>query len=195
MESAVIKNGYTTNWFQPSKGVRQGCPLSPYLFILSAEILSIRIRSDPTVKGIKLFGNELKLLQFADDTNLFCADLISVEKAFNIIGNFGKIAGLRLNVKKTKAIWLGNWANKKSNPLEIKWMHSPVKIRGVHFSYHEKNNNGLNFNLKLRKLQTKLDMRRARDLTLFGRVLIIKSLGLSHNIHSRPTLGAKVAVT
>ena len=184
VESAVINNGYATNWFQPSKGVRQGCPLSPYLFILSAEILSIRNRSDPTVKGISLFGNELKLSQFADDTNLFCADLISVEKASNIIGNVGKIAGLRLNVKKTKAIWLGKWANKKSNPLKIKWMHSPVKILGVHFSYNEINNNGLNFNLKLRKLQTKLDMWRARDLTLFGRVLIIKSLGLSQIIHS-----------
>ena len=129
-------------------------------------------------------GNELKLSQFADDTNLFCAELISVQKAFNIISDFGQMAGLRLNVKKTKAIWLGKWANKKSNPLEIKWMRSPVKILGVHFSYDEKQNNDLNFNLKLRKLQTRLDMWRARDLTLFGRVLIIKSLGLPKIIHS-----------
>ena len=50
-----------------------------------------------------------------------------MEKAFDIVGDFGKIAGLRLNVKKTKAIWLGKWANKKTNPLEIKWMRSPVK--------------------------------------------------------------------
>ena len=149
------------------------------------KILSIKIRSDPAVKGINLFGNELKLSQFADDTNLFCADLISVEKAFNIISDFGKMAGLRLNVKKTKAIWLEKRANKKSNPLEIKWMRSPVKILGVrHFSCDEKKNNDLNFNLKLRKLQTRLDMWRARDLTLFGRVLIIKSLGLSKIIHS-----------
>ena len=55
-----------------------------YSVILSAEILSIRTRSDPIVKDINLFGNELKLSQFADDTNLFCADLISVEKAFNV---------------------------------------------------------------------------------------------------------------
>ena len=139
VESAVINNGYSTNWFQPSKGVRQGCPLSPYLFILCAEIISsIKIRSEPTVKGINLFGNELKLSQFADDTNLFCADLTSVEKAFNIVNDFGKMAGLRLNVKKTKAIWLGKWANKKINSLKIKWMRSPVKILGIHFSYDEK---------------------------------------------------------
>ena len=53
-----------------------------------------------------------------------------------------------------------------------------------YISYDEKKNNDLNFNLKLRKLQTRLDMWRARDLTLFGRVLIIKSLGLSEIIHS-----------
>ena len=63
-------------------------------------------------------------------------------------------------------------------------MRSPVKILGVHFSCDEKNNNDLNFDLKLRKLQTRLDMWRARYLTLFGRVLIIKSLGLSKISHS-----------
>ena len=76
--------------------MRQGCPLSPFLFILCAEILLIKIRSDPTVKGINLFGNELKLSQFADNTNLFWADLISAQKAFNVVNDFGKMAGLRL---------------------------------------------------------------------------------------------------
>ena len=42
----------------------------------------------------------------------------------------------------------------------------------------------MNFNHKLQKLQTNLDMWRARDLTLFGRVLIIKSLGLPQLIYS-----------
>ena len=184
VESAVLNNGYRTNWFKPSKGVRQGCPLSPFLFILSAELMSIKLRHDPGVKGINLFGNEIKLSQFADDTNLFCADLISVERALNLVNDFGRIAGLRLNMKKTKAIWLGKWANNKTNPLDMKWIHTPVKILGVHFSYDRRGNDDLNFNLKLRKLQTKLDMWSARSLTLFGRVLITKTLGISQIIYS-----------
>ena len=128
--------------------MRQGCPLSPYLFILSAEILSIKIRHVPTVKGISIFGNELKMPQFAGDTNLFCADLVSLENALNIIVDFGRIDGLQLNMKKTKAIWLGKWANSKTNPLGMKWMRCPVEILGAHFSYDEKSNNEFQFKIK-----------------------------------------------
>ena len=188
IESAAINNGFMTNWFRPSRGVRQGCPLSPYLFVLSTEILSSKIRQEPSITGIKIFGHEIKLSQFADDTNLFCADLISVGNALKTVGDFGRLAGLKLNIKKSKAIWLGKWEKNKSYPLQLKWLHSPVRLLGIYVSYDEKGNNELNFNLKIRKLQTKLDMWRSRDLTLFGKVLIIKSLGLSQLIYSASIL-------
>ena len=66
----------------------------------------------------------------------------------------------------------------------MKWTHTPVRILGIHFSYDKKGNDDLNFSLKLRKLQTKLDMWSARSLTLFGRVLITKTLGISQIIYS-----------
>ena len=96
-----------------------------------------------------------------------------------ILGDFGKISGLLLNIKKTKAIWLGKWANNKSCPLGMKWLHTPVKILGIHFSYDDKGNSVFNFNHKVERLQTKLNMWSGRDLTLFGKVMIIKTLGLS----------------
>ena len=59
--------------------------------------------------------------QFADDTNLFCADLTSVENALRTVGDFGVLAGLNLNIKKTsKGIWLGKWEKNKLNPLQLK---------------------------------------------------------------------------
>ena len=56
------------------------------------------------MRGIKVFSKEIKLSQFADDTTLYSADLESLERALKIVGDFGIIAGLSLNVKKTKAL-------------------------------------------------------------------------------------------
>ena len=104
IESAVINNGYATTWFKPSKGVRQGCTLSPYLFTLSAEIRSNEIRQNIDITGISFFGKEVKISQFANDTNLFCANVASVENALKTVQRFSSISGLSLNVTKTKSI-------------------------------------------------------------------------------------------
>ena len=177
-----------TKWFKPSRGVRQGCPLSPYLFVLIAEILAAKIRQNSLIKGINLFGNEAKISQFADDTNLFCADISSVENAFVTINNFGGISGLHLHVKKTKAVWLGKWSKDRSTPLQLTWTRDPVKILGIRFFYDEKQNNYYNFAIKIQKLQTNLNIWKSRNLTLFGKVLIIKSLGLSQLVYSASNL-------
>ena len=94
IESTVLNNGYASKWIKPSRGVRQGCPLSPFLFVLTAELMSNKIRQSDTVKGDSLCGNEIKISQFADDTNLICADIPSVENALQILADFGKISGL-----------------------------------------------------------------------------------------------------
>ena len=96
IESAALNNSFATDWFKPFRGVRQGCPLSPYLFILTAEILSNKIRQNSTIKGIRIFGSEIKL-------SLFCADVASAEHALETMNAFGNFSGLVLNVEKTKA--------------------------------------------------------------------------------------------
>ena len=125
IESVAISNGFSTNWFKPSRGVRQGCPLSPYLFVLSVELLSNKIRQDPNIEGVRVFGNEIKVSQFADDTNLLCADLTSVENALRTVGEFGALAGLKLNIKKCKGIWLGKWEKKQTQPSTAKMASDP----------------------------------------------------------------------
>ena len=47
--------------------------------------MSIKIRQSIHFKGISVFEKEIKVSQFTDDTNLFCADLSSVEKGLQII--------------------------------------------------------------------------------------------------------------
>ena len=143
------------------------------------------IRQSNEVKGVQLYGNEIKLCQFADDTNLFCTVLyMSVENGLRIIKEFEEISGLKLNIEKTKAMWLGKWSKVKRKPLNLKWVNCPTKILGIHFSYDDKENNELNFNLKLQRLQSNLDICCSRDLTLFGKVLIIKTMGISSLVYS-----------
>ena len=66
-ESSVLHNGFTTNYFKLSRGVRLGCPLSLYLFILGAEILAARVRLERNVEGITIYNTEHKISQFAED--------------------------------------------------------------------------------------------------------------------------------
>ena len=95
------------------------------------------------------------------------------------------MSGLTLNKKKTKAIWLGRSANNKDKPLGFKWVRVPTRFLGVYLSYDKKGNDYQNLHdLKIGKLQTKLDIWRMRDLTLFGRVMIVTSLGISQLIYS-----------
>ena len=62
-------------------------------------------------------------------------------------------------------------------------MNTPTKLLGIYVPYDERGNNQMNFNLKVQKLQTNLDIWKSRGLTLYGKVLIIKSLGLSSLIY------------
>ena len=187
-ESSVLNNGFCTNYFKLSRGVRQGCPLSPYLFILAAEVLAIRIRQDKTVRGITIFGTESKISQFADDTSAFCDNLSSVQNLIRIVNDFGIFSDLKLNASKTKAIWLGPWRDREDQPLNLNWTKEPVRTLGIFVSYDEIANEKRNFMLKVQKLNTNLDIWRSRKLSLFVRVLITKSLGIPHLIYSKSML-------
>ena len=105
IESGVMNNGWMSECFKIERGVRQGCPLSPYLFVLSVEVLASAIRSDQHIKGISVNQKEIKLSQYADDTTLILdGSKDALETSLDVIGKFSKISGLRLNNKKTEAL-------------------------------------------------------------------------------------------
>jgi hypothetical protein len=89
-EACVTNNGYSSPFFTLERGVRQGCPLSAYLFIMVVELLAHKIRIDPTIKGIKIGTTEIKLVQMADDTTTFVNDISSLERIFEIRAAFEK---------------------------------------------------------------------------------------------------------
>ena len=60
ISTSTQNNGWSSDFFNLSKGVRQGCPLSPYLFILCAEILGAAVRRGALISGIQISDNECK---------------------------------------------------------------------------------------------------------------------------------------
>ncbi|XP_053376957.1 phospholipase A2 inhibitor-like [Mercenaria mercenaria] len=63
-------DGFTSEFFKVERDCRQGDPIPPYIFILCAEILAIKIRQNKDIKGIQIEGEEYKISQFADDTSI-----------------------------------------------------------------------------------------------------------------------------
>ena len=99
--ACVCNNGYSSGFFNIKRGVRQGCPLSPYLFIICADILSRAIIHNDNITGLSIFGNEIKVLQYADDTVIFLdGSKDSVSELFNTLNKFKLSSGLKVNFQK-----------------------------------------------------------------------------------------------
>ena len=135
IQSCVLNNGFASDFFALERGVRQGDPLSPYLFVLAVEVLAIAVRQNTCIKGIPINGQETKLLQYADDTTATLSDLNSARAFFDLLDTFKLLSGLAINYSKTEGMWIGSCRNNNSKPFGIKWPREPIKALGVYYSY------------------------------------------------------------
>ena len=167
--------------------MRQGCLLSPYLFILCAEILGSAVRKDNEVRGITILGTECKLSQYADDTTMILdGSQSSFSRTLYLLDSFASISGLKVNYDKTEALWIGSSKNSNSilpSNKPITWAERKVYALGVWFSTLEQNAFCINFSEKIEKMKNILNSWSARRLTLLGKITIIKSLAVLQIVH------------
>lgn len=103
-ECAVLlnNNNETTDWFTVQSGVRQGCIISPMLFLVAIDWVMKNTTSDKA-RGIKwtLFSS-LEDLDFADDIALLASRHDHMQEESSRLNHYGKQIGLEINIPKTK---------------------------------------------------------------------------------------------
>ena len=67
----VMNNGHLSTFFSPTRGIRQGCPISANIFLLMVEILVHAIRKNPQIRGILIDKFECKISQYMQTTHVF----------------------------------------------------------------------------------------------------------------------------
>ena len=105
----IILNGEKLREFPLRSGTRQGCPLSPLHFNIVLEVLATAIREVKEIKGIQIGKEEVKLLLFVDDMILYLENpKDSTRKLLELINEFGKVTGYKINTQKLTAFLYTN---------------------------------------------------------------------------------------
>ncbi len=197
LSASVLVNGFTTNKFSIEQSVKQGDALSCALFILAIEPLISNINKNTNIKPTRirnLQNNddsvEVKSASFADDITAVTSDVNSIQLIINEYLRFSAFSGVKLNIPKTEILICGSESITESieirdstNLMQIK-SQNKVKICGITFSNDKIIAYNDNILQKIDKLEKQLDLWRSRSLTLQGKILIVKTFGLSQLIYS-----------
>lgn len=134
--SAVTQAGCLSNFFELERGCRQGDPISSYIFLICAEILSIKIKNNKSIKGIKINNTEYLISQYADETVLILdGSENSLNEAIKELNMFYALSGLKINLSKTQATWIGSKKysiEKICKNINLQWT-TTFKLLGIHF--------------------------------------------------------------
>lgn len=186
-------NGHLSDTIYIGRGLHQGSPLSPILFLITAQVFTKRLEDNTEVKGISI--DFCKLLQslFADDTDLFlAASEQTISAVFRELSTFGVHSGCKFNPSKTKCIPLGKARFNSDLTSKLKDTYGTAFIPDNHLftalgiNFHGNDINSVtesNYTSKLNKAMSLAKIWGARDMTVYGRITLIKSFLLSQFVY------------
>uniref|UniRef100_A0A3B1J8J0 Reverse transcriptase domain-containing protein n=1 Tax=Astyanax mexicanus TaxID=7994 RepID=A0A3B1J8J0_ASTMX len=184
INSSVSLARGTSPRFQVKRGIRQGCPASPLLFIMVAEMLSILIKSS-NIEGIDIFGKKILISQLADDTTLFLKDSSQIPLVLQTIDCFSKASGLLLNIDKCEILTIHEYPLQTLYNIKVK---KEVKYLGILICKDKAVSEKNNMHNNIEKCKLILNKWIPRDITIFGRTLLTKMDSLSRLIYPASSL-------
>ena len=170
--------GIQSTYFTKFHSINQGCPVSPYLYLLSGEILAHCIYANDKIKGITVGELKLLLSQFADDTVLYLNfDLDEIDAVVETLTYVENQTGLKISYDKTTVYRIGSLKNtdaKLVTQKELKWSDGNINILGVTIANGNPTSNG--YSSTIEKMRKTCETWYYQMFTLSGKVLIINSL-------------------
>ena len=158
--------------------VRQRDPISAYLFILCAQTMFLLIANDNNLKGISVNSNKLKITQFADDAILILDGSKSTLLAtLKVLELFSNISGLKVNMDKTKLVWIGKKHHSKDKldvGKDLICGAIGFTLVGIKFSVDLSNMIELNYLPAINNLEKLLNLWSHRYSTPIGNITVIK---------------------
>lgn len=177
-------NGSPVGMLRPSKGLRQGDPLSPYLFILAIEDPSRMLKlaeSEGRISGIKVNKNAppISHLMFADVTLVFVkSSLQDISTLQEILNKYEFFSGHRVNFDKSVILLSPHLSpitrNFIRDVLPIPHMHNGTKYLGIPMFWSP--NNTKRFDFLLGKISKRIEHWNSRFLSQAGRTCLIRSV-------------------
>jgi exonuclease III len=182
--AAVIVNGEQSQTFHLRRSVRQGCPLAPYLFLLTVDVLGQMLQHpDCGVQGLKLPDHtSITNQMFADDTLLLLdGTKDNMDRALAVIDRFGAASGAKLNLHKSVGLWLSStdrtwqWGEATG----FKWLQPGEITRYLGFPFGLRIPQKEKDNKMLTQLRKHLFKWADQKLSLAGRIMIANQVILS----------------
>ncbi|PNX83328.1 ribonuclease H, partial [Trifolium pratense] len=179
---SVLVNGSPTEDFNVGKGLRQGDPLSPFLFLIAAEGLAGMVNKAVDIgkfAGFKVDNSIcFKILQFADDTILLGeASWDNVKTIKTILRGFELVSGLKINFVKSKLYGINvddNFIAAAASFLNCSFDSIPFKFLGIPVGANPRRQES--WQPIVESLTKRLSSWSGRNLSIGGRVTLINSV-------------------